>query len=329
MSRTGFFTKEIVQNILKASYRLDCVSFSENRLGVMGFTATVKTKAQKFVLKLFKPSRKRELVFFDVSVMDYLSSNGLPTPRIISGVNDKRIFKFGKQYGVVLEHVSGKHKSKKSVTKTELKSLAETIAKMHLLLKKFEPNGKKEHQDLFYLDYAAKFQKQNFPTLKKLFLTKTQKRLFKRICGKNLDNTIHFCKQELEHLKKQMPKTYESNKKGIIHHDINFDNLLFRDNQLVALLDFDESTKGFWLSDLAIITGELTKEQKKYFLKKYSEKIPLSKEEIKLIPILRRHYKLLNLMWTLLEFAKYLRNEASLEKVNDYINFCHRFLIQS
>ena len=209
MSRTGFFTLPLVQKLLK-NYGLCCNSFNENALGVMGLTTTIKVKKQKFVLKVFKNWVSKKQILFDISIMDFLYLKKFPVPKVISGLNNKKIFKMGKQYYVLLECVFGKHKSKKQMTPAEVINFAETLATMHLLLKNFSAKGRKAQKDLFDLTCAKQFQKQHFPALRKLILNKKQQKLFKQICGKNLLDTVLFCENELNYLQQNISKKYKN-----------------------------------------------------------------------------------------------------------------------
>lgn len=78
---------------------------------------------------------------------------------------------------------------------------------------------------------------------------------------------------------------------GIIHGDLYYDNILFEDNQINAILDFEQAGIGSFIFDLGVSAsgtclenGKMTNELVKEFIQGYEEVRPLSTEEKALIP---------------------------------------------
>lgn len=82
--------------------------------------------------------------------------------------------------------------------------------------------------------------------------------------------------------------------RGIVHHDAHCANVLFRDDRLVALIDFDDACEGFLISDLAALVANwsaswggraaLDPERALLVVREYERRRPLTSVERDLLP---------------------------------------------
>jgi homoserine kinase type II len=81
--------------------------------------------------------------------------------------------------------------------------------------------------------------------------------------------------------------------RGIVHHDAHCANVLFRDERLVALIDFDDACEGFLLADLAAMVANwaasnnldaLDPDRAMLVVREYERHRPLSTVERELLP---------------------------------------------
>lgn len=82
--------------------------------------------------------------------------------------------------------------------------------------------------------------------------------------------------------------------RGVVHHDAHCANVLFRDDRLVALIDFDDACEGFLLADLAVMIanwaaewggrGALDPGKAALVVREYERHRPLTSAERELLP---------------------------------------------
>ncbi|MCF7859022.1 MAG: homoserine kinase [Candidatus Cloacimonetes bacterium] len=87
-------------------------------------------------------------------------------------------------------------------------------------------------------------------------------------------------------------KLFASLPRGLIHADLFPDNVVFRNDKLVAILDFEDMCTdnlifevGMAINGFCFINNELDQYLMNTFLKNYSKVRPLTKKEIELLPV--------------------------------------------
>ena len=74
--------------------------------------------------------------------------------------------------------------------------------------------------------------------------------VFSSVIGKGLDTEYeHWLKERLQFLKKHLP---EDIPRGLVHGDIFFDNVLFENNKIKAIIDFEEACNYYLIFDLGM-----------------------------------------------------------------------------
>ena len=74
--------------------------------------------------------------------------------------------------------------------------------------------------------------------------------VFSSVIGKGLDTKYeHWLKERLQFLKKHLP---EDLPRGLVHGDIFFDNVLFENNKIKAIIDFEEACNYYLIFDLGM-----------------------------------------------------------------------------
>ncbi len=190
-------------------------------------TLLLETSMGKFVLRYYE-NRPQKHVSFEVQLFNYLRSKNFPVPAIIKN----RLGEFSGTYKekpfIIIEFVGGEH-GKNPNDFFDVKEVAEVIkvvAQLHNLTKDYAPEYFKD-REVFDAKYCWKeFEK------KHSHLVESEK-------GK-------WFKAELNKL--EFPTSLP---KGVCHADLNYGNFLFRNDKIVAVLDFDMSFYTYIIYDIA------------------------------------------------------------------------------
>ena len=102
-------------------------------------------------------------------------------------------------------------------------------------------------------------------------------------------------------------------KRSIIHRDLTHDNVLVRDNKVVAFIDFDDAHNDFLAYDLAIILAKfvrkrVNKHQVSLFMNHYNPPITLDENEKTAIYYFMKHRFLTAMSWA----EKHRRQDSSI-----------------
>jgi homoserine kinase type II len=187
----------------------------------------LETTIGKYVLRYFK-SRDRQHAVFEAELSEYLSSNGYPVPSLIKSIDGSQVNEYqGKPY-ILLEFVEG-HQPLDPNEYFDAEQASKVIAKIayrHNLTKNKPADqftGQTPH-DFNYCMTAYDNQERKINTdSRKLWFTTEMQAL-------NLSDNLP---------------------KGICHADVNYGNFLFRNGEVVAVLDFDRSFHTHLIYDLA------------------------------------------------------------------------------
>ncbi len=128
-----------------------------------------------------------------------------------------------------------------------------------------------------------------------------------------------------------LKQTIQSNlPTGVIHGDMYYDNTLFRDGQLQAILDFEQSGTGEYLFDLGISisgsclkNGDIDLDYTQAFVEGYESARELSKDEKTLL-----YYAILAGLFSISRWRikRFIENKLDESKTENYKELLHRAL---
>ncbi len=197
--------------------------------------SAIDTNDRKFVCRRL-PYTPDQLSFaeFDHKLRTYLFENHFPTPELIKTKDGTTILKCNNHLYELSTFVDGKPIA--ILNKPQLLAVANLLARFHILGKNFRHPGK------------DKFPPEDQPCV----LTPILRNLEKLSPTDEEKNSLNLLQNALEHLwsffENYTSKKYEL---SVIHGDFHPGNLLFIDDKISALLDYDYSSYGNVLRDIA------------------------------------------------------------------------------
>lgn len=285
-----------------------------------------ESDVSKLLLKKFVTLETPKVISEILRVIDYCYSKGVKVPRVLRTDADELFFQENGSYYCALEFYEGHHFSGSI---EELQSAAQGLALLHKVLEDYDLTIHRKE------DKLHQFLKEDELEKIKNILGKDPEGDFNRMVQKNLGEISHlYGETEDELFSVDLPRQ-------LIHNDFHRMNGLFRDGELVVILDFDGMDIAERVRDVAFscyrfsrYTREgLVKEKiiprATEFLDNYCSRNPLTDEEISIIPtilthealrrvssILRLHYFYHDTMWSFdlpkhlrtIEDAQYLKN---------------------
>lgn len=198
-------------------YGLNYVSYKPATSGIENTTLIVETTDTKYVLRVYRQANKSTNdILLEVEYTQYLRSNGISTPKVIKNSRNKYVTEFEENSTIwqliLMEFIGGEHATKYS--HELIKEIANVQASMHLLSSKYSAEG------------AA-------------CLTELNEDWFIKQINRTQINDIqlqHFLKRAENYrldLDVKLPK-------GLCHLDYDNENVLSKNDKVVAVLDFDD-----------------------------------------------------------------------------------------
>ena len=227
-----------------------------------------KTKYNKCVLTIYENKiteriKEKNLSFF-IDLVNFLRKKKFPCPKILCNNNNKQLnFHKKKQY-TIIDFVEGK--IAKKINFQHCYKLGRTLATLHKKSLKF----KKKRKNDFSLNEWDKLIK------RKIKLSK---------------NESFFLKKEIKYIKENWPKKLPT---GIIHGDLFPDNVFFKDNNIVGIIDLSNACNDFFCYDLSICINSWCYEKKlnidkmKNLIKGYNSIRKIKIQEIKYLNLFLR-----------------------------------------
>lgn len=221
----------------------------------------LKTTKGKFALRIYENKTAKQ-IGPEIKLLNYLQKNKFPCPTPIPLRSNGYILRYDDKEIVIYSFIDGKHF--KELTEIQLKNAAKHLAKLHNLTSKFRPK------------YFKIIEPNNISSVHNNI--KLAKKLAKE---NNLDITsnVHFIQDRLSKI--HIPSNL---RKGICHGDPDWNNLLFSNNNLVGLIDFDWARDDILINDLNSYVGvfcfdnekELNYDRSKQILDEYQKIRPLN-----------------------------------------------------
>jgi len=208
----------------------------------------LETGKGKFLLKIDEVKSEME-VKRELDLLVFLRKHGFPCPVPLADRRGRHYREWGGKSLSVYRYIDGRFIDPEDLTSAQLENVGRVLADLHIIGKAY----KKGIDNRFGFDRVAEIY---FDARGRL------PHYFKRII-RTLDEEVDYLNHYLEG---KLPK-------GIIHGDLFADNLKFRGEKVVAVLDFEASCRGKFIFDLATAVNALCFESGKYSLKRFESLI--------------------------------------------------------
>jgi len=220
------FTKKNLIEIL-SNYSLgNFIDLKPIAKGSVETNYILKTTKGKFIFRYYDEHRSKESVLFEVNLIKYLRNKDYPCPDIFENRRGKFIGIYNNKPYIIFEFVEGKHI--KNPNKSQKHQLIEKVAELHNVTKYYNPINKK-----YRLNYSIE-------TCRKLARKES-----KKINSISSKEKLKWYERELSKL--DLPMCLP---KGICHCDFHFSNILFKNGNFNALIDFDDANYTYTTFDL-------------------------------------------------------------------------------
>jgi len=189
------------------------------------------TGSKKYLLRLCPGGhrwRSIEEINAELELLDYLKNNNFPVLCALKDETGNRIVSWDNHNGYIREFSKGKEILKP--TSEQIGKFGEALGRFHFLTENFRTKNKRTH--IFNLDMIRKHFSENRQIIADSRFP--QKELFIREFETNIS-------------KLNFPDNLPS---GMIHEDLGRRHVLWIENQISAIIDFDRSYYGFLLLDL-------------------------------------------------------------------------------
>lgn len=187
----------------------------------------IKTNKGKFVCKIYNNKSEKEILCA-VNILQKLKHDGFPCIRTLQTISDKSYFTIQDKIGILYVYVEGKQINKPNLN--QFNETAITLATLHNITKNYRAQNC-EKERVISKQECLLSAKENAQQLTNRDLARERLNWVVSV-----NNTIDF------------PVKLPS---GIIHGDYSQENILFEDNKIVAVLDFDGSGHGPFILDIA------------------------------------------------------------------------------
>lgn len=181
----------------------------------------------------------------EIDLLLFLRKYGFPCPQPTPDRAGRYYREVGGKYLTLYKWIEGRHVPVAKLTAPKLDAIGRTMAELHTLSKHF----KKGIENRFAYERVAEIYagvRSKLPPY------------FKRIT-RTLDDEVDYLKHYLEN---KLPK-------GIIHGDLFTDNVLFRGDKVIAVLDFEAASRGKFVFDLATAVNALCVHEHAYQLDRF------------------------------------------------------------
>ena len=191
----------------------------------------IESSQGKFVLRLSptgKKWRSKKEILAELELINYLLKNDFPVPEPLKDKNNNYLVFWKNHHGYLRKYISGRYKSRPTLK--EIKDFGCLLGRFHELIENYKTKFKRVHiWDLqetqkYFIEIKSSILKSDFKESVK-FVEEFEKQIFSL---KFPDNLL----------------------KGMIHEDLGRRHILWNQNQIVGLIDFDRSYYGQLILDL-------------------------------------------------------------------------------
>lgn len=279
-------------------------SLREIEEGVENTNYFLDTDKGRYILTIYEKRVNEEDLPFYLNLMRHLASKKIPCPLPIQARNGELISKINKRPCAIVSFLDGK--STRGIKNEHIKELGDNVARMHLAAGDFKM--KREN------NFSLKRWNEMFRPLKdKCDIVKN-----------GLSSEIE---ENLDFINSNWPKNLPS---GVIHADLFPDNVFYKNQKLVGIIDYYFACNDAFMYDLVICMNSWCFEQSndfnvtkaKILLNSYNKVRPISEKELDALPILAQGAALRFLLTRLHDWIN--RVDGALVKPKNPLEYLHK-----
>jgi len=223
-------TKKIFQDLLKNYDLGSYINSKPVKEGTVQTNYFLQTTKEKLIFRYYE-NRSMGSVKFESHLVKYLKNNKYPCPDVYLDKKGKLAGLYKQKPYVLFEFVEGEHLE--NPTEVQESQLIKKVAELQKLTR----------------NYRSPYEGDRWNYTKELCLELAKKETKKL---KTANSRKKFIWLEKELARVNLPDTLP---KGICHCDFHFSNILFRDGQFKALIDFDDANYTYLIYDLATLVN--------------------------------------------------------------------------
>jgi homoserine kinase type II len=232
-------------NEIGAEYGLPkLVAVKPVRQGSVNTHYVLESVKGKFLVKIDEVKSEIE-VKRELDLLLFLRKHGFPCAAPLEDRRKRHCRDWSGKMLSVYRHIEGRMLDPEDLSTAQLENVGRVLADLHLISKAYKKGVENrfgfERVIEVYIDVRNRLPSY----LKKIVRT--------------LDEELEYLQSYLEN---KLPK-------GIIHGDLFADNMLFRGEKVVAVLDFEAAGRGKFIFDLATAVNALCFEDQRYSLKRF------------------------------------------------------------
>ncbi len=212
------------------------INFKGIKQGIENTNYLLKSKNKKFILTIFERRVSQKEIPFFMELMDQLKNSKIDCPKPQKNKNGGYLIKIKNKSACIVSFLKGK--DKKSINLKNCYDIGKMIAEMHLSTKKINLY-RKNSMGIKYLN----------PLLNNI-----------KFKSKKFTNVEKFVKINFKDIKTKWPKKLPT---GIIHGDLFIDNIFFKKNRLLGMIDFYFAANDYFMYEIAICVNALCFDKKK------------------------------------------------------------------
>ncbi len=188
----------------------------------------IQTTQGKFVFRYYE-NRSKESVLFESNLLEYLAKRHYPCPSQFKNTQDTYVGMYRNKPYIIFEFIEGRHIEHPSAHHKQ--QLVQKAAELQKLTKDFFSR---------YTPHRWNYDPELCLTLARVEATSHN--------TKSAQEKFAWLAHELSTL--DLPPSLP---KGICHCDFHFSNILFQEDEFVALIDFDDANYTFLQFDLVVL----------------------------------------------------------------------------
>ena len=220
---------QVVKDILSLYPFGECLGCTPLTGGTVQMNFRLDTAARPCVLRYYRQNRTFDSVRFEINLLTYLKKRSYPCPAPLKNDMGHYIGMYEGRPYALFEFMDGHPVP--VPTEHQQRQIIEKAALLHNLTKRYRPRHRQERWN-----YSAGLCQS---------LAEQQTR---KLDTPEAADKLEWLRRELSHL--FLPVSIP---KGICHGDFHFSNVLFLNETLSAVLDFDDANYTFLLFDLVVL----------------------------------------------------------------------------
>ncbi|MBI5584540.1 MAG: phosphotransferase [Deltaproteobacteria bacterium] len=290
VKRINALTAEEEQGLSKRYDIGDWLSWNYEPTGRSNVSLTITTAGGEYILRRSNPRKSLPSILFEVELIDFLRGKGYPAPEIVATRDGKKFVEDQGTFYLLTRCISGR--PFEPGNPVHLREAGRALGTYHNLVKHFPgyPPGPAS-----MMSGLSPEGSRSFPAIEEFV-----GRFFGAEEQQRLSRLFSYVRDRAEDLRSRLQEVYPRLLKLMIHASYGQSALLFDQDTLVGVLDYDRAVYEIRALDLAYSVKELCHRHQEFldtgkvtlnldcfraFLKFYQETEPLPEEEAQVLPL--------------------------------------------